>query len=124
MKRGVYWDWNPLDYKDTVDALVYELTTKKAVAIYNLCVQLSPVDTGAYRASWTISEGSPANFFVGRQPIGTLLSAKPAPRLSTKFYRKLYVSNGSPYAGRIEAGWSNQAPAGVLNVAIKLADIL
>ena len=120
MKRGVYWDWNPLNYMNNVDALVYDLTNKKAKAIYQICVDLSPVDTGAYRASWTISEGSPNYTFVGRQPRGSVLPKPPIPKISSKFYRKLYIANGSPYADLIERGYSPQAPAGVLKIAIRL----
>ena len=123
MKRGVYWDWNLNDYKRTVDALVYDLTRAKALAVFDMCVQLSPVFTGGYRYSWRISEGSPANYYVGRQTPGTVLPPPTPPRLSTQFYRKFYVSNGSPYASRIENGWSNQAPNGVMNVAIKLVSL-
>lgn len=125
MKRGVYWDWNLTNYKNTVDALVYELTNKKAYQVFDICVAISPIDSGAYRASWTIQEGSPANYFIGRQPRGLPPLNKPSrPRLSTLFYRKLYVSNGSPYAQRIEDGWSNQAPAGVMSVAVNIASAL
>lgn len=121
MKRGVYWDWNLLDYKRTVDALVYDLTRNKALEVFDLCVELSPVRTGGYRASWRISEGYPANYYVGRQPEGTHLPPPSRPILATQFYRKFYVSNGSPYAALIEQGWSNQAPNGVMSVAIKIA---
>ena len=124
MKRGVYWDWNLTSYKRTVDALVYDLTRSKALKIFNLCVAISPVDTGGYRASWTISEGSPANYYVGRQPRGSILPPPQTPKLSYLFYRKFYVSNGAPYAQRIEDGWSQYAPNGVMRVAIKLADSL
>lgn len=122
MKRGVYWDWDPRKYSNTVDALVYELTRKKAVAIYELCIAISPVDSGAYRASWTISENAPTYKFVGRQPRGSVALGPPVtPNVSTRFYRKLYIANGAPYADLIEKGYSPKAPAGVMNVAIKLA---
>lgn len=123
MKRGVYWDWNLLDYKRTVDALVYDLTRKSALKVFDLCVDLSPVFTGGYRASWTVTEGYPANYYVGRQIPGNVLPKPSRPILATQFYRKFYVSNGSPYASLIENGWSPQAPNGVMNVAIRLASI-
>ena len=121
MKPGVYWDWNPLDYKKTVDSLVYELTKKRATEIFNLCVALSPIDTGAYRASWSVSENAPLNNYVGRQRRGSVLPPPSMPKISSLFYRKLYISNGSPYASLIEAGYSPQAPNGVMRVAIKLS---
>lgn len=125
MKSGVYWDWDPRLYSNKVNALVYELTRKNAMALFDLCVKLSPVDSGAYRASWTIAEGAPNYYFVGRQKPGMIALAPPStPNVSTKFYRKLYVANGAPYASLIENGYSPQAPAGVMSVAVKLVGII
>lgn len=129
-KSGAHWSHSNKQLGETVHARVYMLTRKRAIDIFNYVVDISPVDTGAYRASWQITEGSPSYYFVGRQPRGKhSLSAVPtrlpppvAPTgLSTKFYRKFYVSNGAPYAYRLEFGWSIQAPDGVIREALKYA---
>ena len=119
-KTGAFWSSSPTSFIGRVNARVYELTRSRALAIFEMCVKTSPVDSGAYRASWHISEGSPVYMYQGK-PMNraVVLQAPSAPKLSTKFYRKFYVTNGAPYALRIEHGWSNQAPRGVLRRAIK-----
>lgn len=119
-KTGAHWSKSPKSFGEAVKASVYELTRDRALAIFDFVVKYSPVDTGAYRASWTISEGSPTYVYAGKPAIrGTVLPAPSAPKLSTKFYRKFYIANGSPYALALEHGWSGQAPYGVLRQAIK-----
>lgn len=118
---GAHWDVSPANFGIGVHALVREKTRKTAIAIFEYCVKYSPVDSGAYRASWTISDYQ-NDYFVGRQKPGVVLPPPPTPQhLSTKFYRTFYVSNGAPYALLIEEGHSDQAPSGVVRQAIKLA---
>lgn len=120
-KTGAFWSKPPSEFIGVVQASVYELTRKRALAIFEACVKLSPVDSGAYRASWNVSENEPVFIYAGK-PIerGVVLKPPSLPRLSTKFYRKFYVTNGAPYALRLENGWSGQAPYGVLRQAIRI----
>jgi hypothetical protein len=120
MKSGAFWDSSPSKFGDTVSAMVYQRSRNAALELFNYCVSISPVDTGAYRASWFISEGEPEYKWVGRQPRGSSPLPPPvAPKLSTKFYRKFFVTNGAPYAVRLENGWSGQAPQGILRQALR-----
>ena len=120
MKSGAFWDKSPTSFGEGVHAMVYQRSRDSALSIFNTCVALSPVDTGAYRASWHISEGEPEYKWVGRQPRDSAPLPPPiAPKLSTKFYRKFYVTNGAPYAVRLEYGWSDQAPQGVMRQAMR-----
>ncbi len=120
MKPGAYWDKNPTDFGESVHAFVYERSRQAALSIFDMAVSISPVDTGAYRASWFISEGQPEYKWVGRQPRNSSPLPPPiAPKLSTKFYRKFYVTNGAPYAVKLEYGWSGQAPQGILRQALR-----
>ena len=73
----------------------------------------SPVDTGRFRASWTISVGqidttvAPAG--------GSMAVAEPRiPAISIGAV--YYHANSLPYARRIEYGWSQQAPSGVVRL--------
>ncbi len=119
-KTGAFWDHNPLNFGDVIHAQVREKTRDDALAIYHYCVDHSPVDSGAYRASWNISEGYPEYVWVGRQPRNSAeLPEPPTPKLSTKFYRTFFVTNGAPYALRLEYGWSDQAPEGIMRQALK-----
>lgn len=126
MRRGCYTDIDLDKMSGKIGAMVYHATRQISIDVFNYAVRLSPVDTGAFRASWTINEGSPVYHFVGRQPKGTVLPPPSAniAAISTKFYRKIYVTNGAPYASLIEhSGWSSQAPSGVLKPAIMFAEM-
>ena len=121
-KTGAFWGTSPENFGLAVHGLVNEKTRETAVALFDMCVKLSPVDSGAYRASWNISQDYPDYKWVGRQP----RHSGPLPphyfdkhQLSTKFYRMFYVSNGAPYALKIEEGSSDFAPFGVMRRAIK-----
>jgi len=121
-KTGAFWDTNPMNFGDVVHAQVRKLTRNSAIAIHKYCVDYSPVDSGAYRASWNISEGSPEYKWVGRQNHWSSPLPEPAvPKLSTLFYRTFYVTNGAPYALLLEQGHSDQAPMGVMREALKWA---
>lgn len=119
-KTGAFWRSNPTKFGETVHAQVRELTRKRALDIFEYCVDHSPLDSGAYRASWFISEGTPEYRFVGRQPRhAPELPPPETPKLSTLFYRTFFVTNGAPYAGLLETGYSDQAPTGVVREALK-----
>lgn len=118
-KTGAYWDSHPSNFGLGISAFVREKTRQSAIKIFEYCVKYSPVDSGSYRASWTISD-SPQSYWAGRQPEGVVLPPPPTPsKLSTKFYHPFYVSNGAPYALRLEQGHSDQAPFGIMRQAVK-----
>lgn len=90
--------------------------------VFRTAVKLSPVYTGAYRASWRIS------FNVARTDV-TAPGTPENPRRGAAFRwpagfklgDTVIISNAQPYAELIEYGWSNQAPLGVMRVASLLA---
>lgn len=120
-KSGAWWSKDPSEFGVTVSAEVYKLTKQSAEQIFQAVVSLSPVDSGAYRASWDLSEDYPTFKWVGRhRNTGSPLPPPTMNSVSSKFYRKLFVSNGAPYAGRIEDGWSHaHAPGGVMREAMR-----
>jgi hypothetical protein len=73
----------------------------------------SPVDTGRFRASWTIGVGqidtsvAPAG--------GTVAQAEPRIPAIT-MGATYYHANSLPYARRLEYGWSQQAPGGMVRL--------
>lgn len=85
-------------------------------------IRRSPVDTGRFRASWRLGIGK-INFSVeaprthnsgtefGDGPTGEELSSSGADdALSAKAGGVVYITNSLPYAQRLEAGYSQQAP--------------
>jgi hypothetical protein len=80
--------------------------------------QLSPVDTGRYRAAWNIGIEKPdlsvpppaKRVNAGAAPFSALKNLKPFP--------VVYITNNLPYAKRLEDGHSGQAPTGILREAL------
>ncbi|BAN87014.1 hypothetical protein AB237_1070 [Acinetobacter baumannii NCGM 237] len=74
-------------------------------------VNLSPVDTGAYRASHIVSIGS-ADFGV-REPETNPIQDAAIQAVKIKLGNLVYIQNNKAYAPRLENGWSDQAPQGI-----------
>ena len=95
-KAGQSLDW-------TVRSVTLELFTS--------VIEDTPVDTGRARGNWQTSVGSPETGEVDRSEqsaMGELYSKAGG-------YGKItYMANNLPYIGRLEYGWSKQAPAGMV----------
>ncbi|WP_407492485.1 HK97 gp10 family phage protein [Acinetobacter baumannii] len=74
-------------------------------------VNLSPVDTGAYRASHIVSIGS-GDYGV-REPSTNAVQDAAIQAVKFKLGSLIYIQNNQPYAERLENGWSDQAPQGI-----------
>ncbi|WP_049068724.1 hypothetical protein [Acinetobacter baumannii] len=74
-------------------------------------VNLSPVDTGAYRASHIVSIGS-GDYGV-REPSTNAVQDAAIQAVKFKLGSLIYIQNNKPYAERLENGWSDQAPQGI-----------
>jgi hypothetical protein len=76
----------------------------------------SPVDTGRFRASWTIGVGQIDTSVAPEPPAGSSI-AIPEPRIpAITLGQTYYHANSLPYARRLEYGWSKQAPGGMVRV--------
>ncbi|MYN22594.1 hypothetical protein GSE41_06920 [Acinetobacter baumannii] len=74
-------------------------------------VNLSPVDTGAYRASHIVSIGS-GDYGI-REPETNAVQDAAIQAVKIKLGNLVYIQNNQPYAERLENGWSDQAPQGI-----------
>ncbi|MFX8817710.1 HK97 gp10 family phage protein [Acinetobacter baumannii] len=74
-------------------------------------VNLSPVDTGAYRASHIVSIGS-GDYGI-REPETNAVQDAAIQAVKFKLGSLIYIQNNQPYAERLENGWSDQAPQGI-----------
>jgi hypothetical protein len=75
----------------------------------------SPVDTGRFRASWTIGVGQPDPRVAPATEKGKV--ATPEPRIpAITIGATYYHANSLPYARRLEYGWSKQAPGGMVRL--------
>ena len=81
-------------------------------------IRLSPVDTGRFRSNWQYGGGAintytgsaiDASGSIGRITAG-IAGWKPG--------ETMWITNSLPYAQRLEAGWSKQAPAGMVRTTV------
>lgn len=88
-------------------------------------VAKSPVDTGRFKNNWMAAYGAPdestTNSFAktelgeGRGAVVGRLKAKLDLLDTGQFF---YFTNSLPYAERLEYGWSQQAPGGMVRLSV------
>ena len=109
------------DLEDLAEAEIKQLIG----TIFRSAVKLSPVYTGAFRASWRVSfnearEDVTAGF-IPQAPIRGAAFRWPR---GFKLGDDIIISNNQPYAERLENGWSKQAPYGVLQLSVALVALI
>jgi hypothetical protein len=93
-------------------------------------VTKSPVDTGFFRSNWKANIGSveigperkPKDFNLGAsaatsQALGNIT----ANLIGVDGGDVVYITNNADYARKLEYGWSNQAPEGMVRITIAKA---
>lgn len=91
-----------------------------SIKLFSAIIKASPVDTGRFRMNWMASGGTPAPGVTdatdksGNIAIGNATSFV----LKAADWRELTLTNNLPYAQRLEYGWSQQAPAGVVRTNV------
>ena len=99
-----------------------EIKKKVAFEIVVKLVELTPKDTGFASSSYFLSVGSPDKASVAvtfdksgdaslSRVVGFLKSVKPGDTV--------FITNNVPYMKYLNAGWSPQAPAGFVEIAIR-----
>lgn len=101
------------------------LVRRVALAVDAELVYSTPVDTGRARSNWQVELDQPATGTVA--PVG---AAEAIARAEAKVQGStpggtIHITNNLPYIGRLNEGWSAQAPAGfveraVLNGALRI----
>lgn len=81
----------------------------------------SPVDTGRFRSNWMVGIGSKDSSTVTTEDkTGEASMARVAPAMATwKPGQSIFITSSLPYAQRIEYGWSDQAPGGVVRLTVQ-----
>lgn len=91
-----------------------------SIKLFSAIIKASPVDTGRFRMNWMASGGNPA----AGTTDATDKSGNIATGNATSFvlkaadWREFTLTNNLPYAQRLEYGWSQQAPAGVVRTNV------
>lgn len=101
-----------------------EAMRKIALRVMQTLVLATPVDTGRARSNWIVSLGSPAR--ATKEPMdksGAAAISENATEIATHKDPSvaIYISNNLPYIGRLNEGWSKQAPAGYVEQALQAA---
>lgn len=75
-------------------------------------INMSPVDTGRFKESWRASINQP-DLSLNESGAGLRPTV-----MSLKLGDTFYFTNNQPYALRLEFGWSQQAPRGMVRLTI------
>lgn len=91
-----------------------------SIKLFSAIIKASPVDTGRFRMNWMASGGTPASRITdatdksGNIAIGNATSFV----LKAADWHEFTLTNNLPYAQRLEYGWSQQAPQGMVRTNV------
>jgi hypothetical protein len=94
---------------------------RTALVIDGNLVLSTPVDTGRARSNWQVSNGSPSDELTPDNQIspGYVQGQKEEAIVSRALSGEpIFIANNLPYIGRLNEGYSAQAPAGFVETAI------
>ncbi|OED34516.1 hypothetical protein AB832_07405 [Flavobacteriaceae bacterium (ex Bugula neritina AB1)] len=101
-----------------VDAIEATEETRKAaiIALFRSVIQDTPVDTGRLRGNWQASINNPESGTIDAFNTGTSVAIAAAIKTveGSQAGETLYLVNNLPYAEKIEYGYSQQAPQGMV----------
>lgn len=109
------------DWITSVDKAIPDVVSGTVIKAANAIVDLSPVDTGRFKANWQITANSPAAQSLNEydQTGGqtkTYLARQARAVAAAQGTKVIYITNRLDYASDLEYGSSRQAPTGVLGV--------
>lgn len=96
-----------------------QVVHKVGIEILKRLVLRSPVDTGRFRANWQVGLQAVGYTTDLTDPGGAVAIADGTDEINrTPIGTPIWISNGLPYARRLEYGWSKQAPQGMVRLTI------
>lgn len=99
---------------DNATALVRSV----AVTVDSEVVFSTPVDTGRARSNWQVELNAPATGTVPPMDASAALAKAEARIAQAQPGDTIHITNNLPYIGRLNEGWSAQAPAGYVESAV------
>lgn len=112
----------------TVDEFVKRAKAAPDIVVRKVATELhrdivlgTPVDTGRARASWMIGLNrieAPTQYTATDKSGNTTILQGMARLNSYRPGDSVWIASRLPYIERLEYGWSNQAPTGVVRIAI------
>ena len=122
MNVSATWSTRGQSLTGSLSNLATKAVGKIAANIYNEAVKNSPVLTGSFRSSWRMSLNlRDTTTTSGGAPGAPLPAPAELDPLPVKPGQRVIVSNSMSYAYRLEFGWSNQAPSGILRISVAAA---
>lgn len=88
--------------------------------LFSAVIKASPVDTGRFRMNWqTAGAVAPNGVIDGTDKGGAAAIGDAASYIfAASDWNEFTLTNNLPYAERLEYGWSNQAPQGMVRVNV------
>lgn len=96
------------------------LVRKCALAVDSAVVIATPVDTGRARGNWQVALNAPASGTLeveDKSGAGAIAQGS-STIAGHKSGGSIHITNNLPYIGRLNDGWSAQAPAGFVQKAV------
>lgn len=108
----------PLDRLAAMTTEKMETVARRAtLEVFSSVVKKSPVDTGRFKANWNVSASNP-DYSVTSSVAQSRGEQQAREALVLPVGGVVYLSNGLPYARRLEYGWSKQAPSGMVRTSV------
>lgn len=102
-----------LDVRGESDKVVRTATLE----LFSGIIRSTPVDTGRARGNWQTSVGQPQGGTLERTGMDAALAEVQA-TVPEGAGQLVYLSNNLPYIERLENGWSQQAPIGMVRINV------
>lgn len=108
-------------WRDKVERRMETAVRKIAIDVFTRVILRTPVLSGRARGNWQVA--------IGNLPTGTLelddkdgsitIGKVEAETLGLKAGESIYLVNNLPYIYRLETGYSDQAPAGMVGITVQ-----
>ena len=91
-----------------------------AIALWRAVILDSPVDSGRFRGNWFATQLSPSETITTSTDKSGSVAVQRAANvvLGAQAWQDLWLANNLPYAERLENGWSQQAPSGMVRTNV------
>jgi hypothetical protein len=108
------------NWNDKTKARLTLAVRKIAMDVFSRVILRSPVDTGRFRGNWQVAIGAVADGIleVDDRTGRATVSRATAEAMKLNAGDMITLVNNLPYAWRLETGWSKQAPAGMVGLAV------
>lgn len=112
-----------VDLESFIDNFVLQETQETAIYVDQQLVSQTPKDTSQAARSWNVSLVNADNSKVVHGTTASAVSNAENKIKSAQPYKLIFIQNMQPYIGRLNAGWSLQAPSGYIdNIILEAAN--